>query len=379
MVSCNSGHPRSRYPRSGKEQPIAPKHPQYRRKQPPKSLLLSDPGDLRIGPVLAIPEVLADLGIRPRSVFAKAGLTVGLFRDPDRRIPFEAFGRLFDACIAATGCSHFGLLVGGRFDLSGLGPIGHLMRNAATVGDALRSLLLHLHLHDRGAAPILLAPEPASVIFGYSIYRHGTPATAQIYDAAIAIGIRILRELCGPSWKPLRVQFSHGPPENREPYERLFKSTVGFDADVSGIVLASSWLQHPIEGADAALYRVIAAGVQEAEAAGSLGFAERVQSVLHQMVLSGAATGDAVAHLFGIHERTLRRRLQKEGRNLQTLINEARFELARQLLENTGLHIADIATALQYSDPNAFSRAFSTWAHMSPTRWRAEASFQPED
>jgi len=36
------------------------------------------------------------------------------------------------------------------------------------------------------------------VLLGYSIYRHGTPGAAQLYDVAIAIGYRALKEICEP-------------------------------------------------------------------------------------------------------------------------------------------------------------------------------------
>jgi len=99
-------------------------------------------------------------------------------------------------------------------------------------------------------------------------------------------------------------------------------------------------------------------------------FADQVVGVLPQMLWSGTASAEAVAHLFAIHERTLRRRLEAEGKNLQQLINQARFELAQQLLDNTALSVSAIASALRYDDSNAFSRAFRNWANLSPTQWR---------
>jgi AraC-like DNA-binding protein len=335
------------------------------------SLAMSGPGDVRIGPVLAIPAVLAELGVAPQRAFAQAGIDPRLFQDPESRVPIEALGYLLETCVALTGCHHFGLLVGERFDLKGFGPLGYLLRHSATVGDAIRSLLQYLHLHDRGAAPVLLAPDPSCVILGYSVYRHGTPAIAQILDAAVAIGYRMLTELCGPGWKPLRVQFSHSRPGSVAPYRKVFRSNVTFEADVSGLVFASSWLDKPIEGADAALHDLVAKAIRDAQANGSMGFADQVERVLPQMLLSGMASAEAVARLFAIHERTLRRRLETEGANLQQLINQTRFELAKQLLQNTGLSVAEIATALRYDDANAFSRAFRKWAMLSPTQWRA--------
>lgn len=338
---------------------------------------MSAPGNVRIGPVLALPAVLRDLGVEPLRAFAQAGVDSRLFDDPDSRMPLAALGGLLEACVALTSCRHFGLLVGSRFDLAAFGPLGTLLRNAPTVGDAVRELLLHLHLHDRGAAPVLLRTEPSFVTLGYSLYRHGLPATAQIHDAVIAIGHRMLAELCGRAWKAQRVQFAHGRPAQVAPYRRAFGPSVEFDAQVSGIVFASSWLDRPIEGADAGLHKLAARAIRDAEARGSIGLSEPVQGMLHQMMLGGMANAEAVARALGLHERTLRRRLREEGKSLRQLINQTRFELAQQLLQNTGLPVSEIAAALQYADASAFARAFNGWAQTSPRQWRLAAAAAP--
>ena len=100
-------------------------------------------------------------------------------------------------------------------------------------------------------------------------------------------------------------------------------------------------------------------------------FGERLESALHQLVLSGDASTEAICRQFAISERTLRRRLAEEGKGLQQFINQTRYELARQLLSNTRLSVANIGAALHYADPNAFSRAFRNWAGASPRQWRA--------
>jgi AraC-like DNA-binding protein len=316
---------------------------------------------------------LTQLGVVPRQAFAEADVDPSLFSDPDRRIGMRALGRLFECCSAMTHCSHFGLLVGERFDLKGLGPIGYLMRNSPSMGDALRSLLLHLHLHDKGAAPLLLTHGATCVILGYSIYRPGVPGIENIYDAAIAIGFKILSQLGGQKWKPIHVQFSYACPGNTVHHRRLFNSTVVFDAELSGIAFSSSWLAKPVEGADAMLHGILAKAIQEEENRLSASLTEQVRRVLPQIVLSGAATADSLANLFGVHERTLRRRLEKEGTSVLRLINATRFELAQQLLENTGLSVTEISAALHYGDTATFSRAFKGWSGSSPNHWRSLA------
>ncbi len=331
-------------------------------------------GEVRIGPVAAIPDVLRKLGVTPSLPFVRAGVPLSTFRNPENRIAFDALGRLFSECSALTGCGHFGLLVGECFELDGLGAIGYLMRNSPTVGEALRALLLHLYLHDRGAVPILINLEASHVLLGYSIYRHGTPGAAQLYDVAIAIGYRALKEICGAPWKPLRVQFSHVRPKDQRPYRRLFGPSVRFDAEVSGIVFEASWLDHAIAGADPNLRELVMQAIQQTQANSTMSFADVVRGALHQMVLSGTSSAGNVALLFGVHERTLRKRLTAEGASLQRLVSQTRFELAKQLLENTELPLSEIASALRYADAAVFSRAFRGWSRMSPSEWRARCN-----
>ena len=101
-----------------------------------------------------------------------------------------------------------------------------------------------------------------------------------------------------------------------------------------GIKFASTYLQRSIEGSDPALHDALITAMKEAEANGGMSFGDQVLGVLHQMVLSGSSAADDVARLFGMHERTLRRRLANEGKSLHELIQQTRFELAQQLLEN---------------------------------------------
>ena len=330
-------------------------------------------GDVRIGPILAIPTVLTELGVAPEVAFRSAGLDLNRFADPDHREPLEVIGRLLDICVELTGCRNFGLLVGERFNLEGLGPIGELMRYSADVDEALHGLLQHLHLHDRGAAPLLLAPEPGRRILGYSIYRAGVHGYAQIYATAIAIGYRILAALGGAGFQPTLVQFSFAQPPDVAEYARVFQSRVVFDAPVSGIVFASSWLSRSLASADRSRHEEIARAIREAERRASTTFAEQVEPVLRAMLMSEPAAGPAVARRFAMHERTLRRRLRAEGLSLRELTNRARFELAGQLLRETRLPVSEISASLQYADSNAFSRAFRAWAKCSPTVWRTQA------
>ena len=52
-------------------------------------------GRIRMGPILAIPAVQEELGVKPQRAISRAGVSLALFRDPDNRVPLEAAGRLY--------------------------------------------------------------------------------------------------------------------------------------------------------------------------------------------------------------------------------------------------------------------------------------------
>lgn len=328
-------------------------------------------GEVRIGPLMALPQLLREMQVTPDLALQQAGVSPHLFDHAENRIRNGAVGRLLSVCSELTGRSDFGLMLGARFALGNLGTLGSLMLNTATVGEALRTLILHLHFFDRGAVPVLLKVGSTNVFLGYSLQHAPGSGVVQVADVAIAIAHRMLRELCGPGWHPEAVQFSHGRPRDIESYRRIFGPGVRFDCQLSGLSFSATWLAQAIAGADPARCERLTRVLQRAQSRGPLGFTEEVQCVLHQLLPGGAVSAEGVARWFGISERTLRHRLQGENTRLQQLLAETRFEVARNLLRNTRLPMSQIAAALCYTDAAVFSRAFHGWAGVSPRQWRA--------
>ena len=126
-------------------------------------------------------------------------------------------------------------------------------------------------------------------------------------------------------------------------------------------------------GADTNLRELVMLAIEQTGADSTMSFADIVRAALHQMVLSGTSSAENVALLFGMHERTLRKRLTAEGTSLQELVSQTRFDLAKQLLENTELALWEIASALHYADAAVFSRAFRGWSKTNPREWRARS------
>lgn len=337
-------------------------------------LALIEEGSVRMAPLLVVPALLREMGLDPVPVIAEAGLDPSLFADPDNTIPFTDGGRLLALCASRTGCPHLGLLMGERQGLSVLGPLGHLARHAPDLGTALRDIILFLHVHDRGAVPALRISGDRALL-GYTIYQSEVPGTLQIYDAAVAIIYRLLQELSGPGWEASEVRLCHPLPADIKPYRRIYRTRLRFGAECYGVVFETACLDRPVAGADPVVYRRTLQQISALSALDSGDIVGQIRRVLRRLLVGGAGKVDTslaeVARMFSLHPRTLNRRLRDQGTSFKALIDALRYEMARQLLRDTCLPAAEIAAALDYSEPSAFNRAFRRWSGMAPLAWRA--------
>lgn len=86
---------------------------------------------------------------------------------------------------------------------------------------------------------------------------------------------------------------------------------------------------------------------------------------------SGRRTTSAeAAKAVGLSKRTLFRRLQQQGSNFQSLLDETRASLACEYLENTDLAVSAIADRCGFADEANFRRAFHGWRNKTPSQWR---------
>ena len=324
---------------------------------------------MRIGTALAIPGVLRSLGAEPSEVLADAGFDLDLFDDPDNLISYEARNRLIRHCVARTGCRHFGLLLGQQGGLHSLGLVGLLVKYSPDVGTALRSLVRYLHLHVRGASAALNVDGDLATLT-YSAHESRAKATDQVGDATVAVIFNILAFLCGPAWKPIEAQFAHRKPEDVGPFRSFFRAPLRFDADHYGVTFAAYWLDRSLPATDADLRRMLQRQIDSLEARHGGEFPEQVRSVLRTALLTHRAKAEHVAALFSMHSRTLNRRLNAFGLGFRELVDEGRFEIARQMLEDSALEVIRIAQLLGYADASAFTRAFRRWSGTTPARWR---------
>jgi AraC-like DNA-binding protein len=310
------------------------------------------------------------MGADPDGVLASVGLDPLALSDAENLATFATVGRLLHECVVRTGCDHFGLLVGQRGGPPSLGLAGLLALDSADVGTALRSLVSHLDIRDRGAVPTLTV-DGKWVTLGYVVYEPGVQSVDQIADIAIAIGCNILRSLCGAAWVPSEVLLAHRRPADVRPYRRFFLAPVRFDAGHNALVFPSKWLARPLPATDPHLRQQLQDQLRYFDAIHGMSFTAKMRRTLRAALTRGTCSVAQAAQIFNMSRRTLSRHLRAEGTTYEALLNEVRYEVACQLLGHTDMLVRDVAETLDYADAAAFIRAFRRWSGTTPGRWPA--------
>ena len=326
---------------------------------------------LRVGSVLPILAILEERGGNPEEVLDAAGINPSLIDDPDLLIPYEARATLIARSVEATGCNHFGLLIGQRMDLSSLGLSGMLARSMPDVEAALRTLQKYFSAHTTGAA-LELEIDGDIATLSYAFLTPPVEATDQLGAGAVAGFLNVMNSLCGPEFQALEASFAHRKPTDIRPFREFFKIPLYFDAPQYSLIFSRKWLGACSIGADEELRRILQKQIDTFEATRTEDFPEHIKHLIRSALIAGECSEADIAALVDLCPRTLIRRLKSSGTSFHDLLDETRFELARRMLRNTSLQVCEISDALCYSRASSFDRAFRRWSGYSPVKWRED-------
>ncbi len=194
-------------------------------------------------------------------------------------------------------------------------------------------------------------------------------------EATIASIASISREVSSEPFRPVAVYFKHAAPAITEHHEDYFECPVYFGSERDALLVAAKTLSAPNKLGDAGissffdthLAAEVAAFVDEVQ------LDRQVRDHVSTSLSEGIpALSDVAIHL-GMSGRTLQRRLSAQGHSYQTLVDDARRQLATRLLRHSNFSLIEVAFMTGFSTQSAFTRAFKRWAGQTPRSFRINA------
>lgn len=315
-------------------------------------------------------EVASSLGLDPMRMLARVGVPPACLEDADSMIAASAACRLLEDSALAAGIEDFGLRMSEERGVSILGPLGLVIREEATIRDALHSMVRYMSLHSE-ALQMEVEESSGVVVIRTSLALESPRPTRQADEMIVGSLFLILRELIGPDWRPRRVCFAHGAPRSLASYRRRFGPIVEFGADFTGITLAPKDLDAVPPAANAQTARYARQYVELLLAQTDRTMTGQVGRLVRSLLSTGRCSVDRIADQLGVDRRTIHRRLAREGGTYRGLVDDVRADLAMHYLNTTGRPVTEIAELLGFSLHSAFSHWFRRRFGCNASAWRA--------
>jgi len=307
-------------------------------------------------------------GLDPLAMVRSVGLPMRSLTQPDLLIRVGKVHRLLEQSANLSGTPDFGLQLSRTRRLSSLGALGALMRDEASVRDALRRSISSAHLNSTSIW-MQLEEHGDVALLRLALDADMQTPIRQATEMALGGLLSILRHLMGPDWTPREVFFVHAPASPPARVGRFFGCPVRFSTDFNGILLDTADLDRPIPLSDQRLRQYSALAEAEPSTGKRRISVHATQQQLLALMTAGHCASSEVAATFGVHRRTLNRHLKTEGVNFSGVHDQLRLELAQQYLRAGRLEISQIATLLNFSSLSSFSRWFKRQTSLSPRNW----------
>ncbi len=312
--------------------------------------------------------LLSDLGIQPIGVLRRAGLPEDLFVRKNAVLNTAEYFRFWRALEESADDPLLPLRIGSAISVEAFDPpifaalcspdLNTALQRLARHKKLLCPMALHVSVTDRSTRleiewlDVALEP-PGSLI-----------AVELVFFVQLA-RIATRQRICPLDvLAPLRLEPEHD-------YAGYFGVPVR-RTRLPTIVFSGADARQPFLTANEKMWEFFEPGLKKrlSELEDSATMAERVHAVLLELLPGGSPTIDAVSGRLFVSRRTLQRKLQDEGVRFQSLLRQAREELAEYYLKSSLLSLAEIAFLLGFEEPNSFFRAFHAWRGMSPEEAR---------
>lgn len=316
---------------------------------------------------------LAALGAPVEPVLARLGLDLQRL-SPDAEIGRALEIRLYSELVPTLSDPAAGLHIGSTMSMAGYGPFIMLLMTCPSAWEAFRA-----GVHFQSLTYIFgeFALEPGETETALCLKPMPLPPACRrfLIDRDMSGTYQLTRDIqthIGLDIRPLRVAVPFPRPREWRRYEERYQCPVDFDAAVARFVVRNEDLSRRFPAANPtaySLYRQQCDQLLARRASQQAGLGRQVGDYL-DLFLEEFPSAAAVARVFGLSERSLRRHLGEEQTSFQKLLDQVRFRKARLLLADSAQSMESIARQLGYAESAAFIHAFQRWSGTSPAAFR---------
>jgi AraC-like DNA-binding protein len=324
-----------------------------------------------VHPARALVERLRKRGLPLGKLFASVDIRPSWLDDVNGHIPLRNYVALFEAAAELSHDPHIGLSLAAESGPEALGALGFLFLGSDTLGQGLANIRRYVSAVQE-ATENEVEPDGELAAITYQIRDDRITPRRQDAEFSIGVILRLVRAYAGGRCEPVEVHLEHSPVGHRRVYEQAFHCPVYFRQTRNAVILKAADLDIRSMALSDTLAEILEAQLRERVRSRSehQSFCDQVAGALTPTSIQQKVSMGRLAEEMRISPSTLYRRLSSEQKSFQRLLDARREALAKRLLSNSRMSIADVASALGYAENASFTRAFRRWTNISPRQYR---------
>lgn len=315
--------------------------------------------------------LLKDLGMVPEHVLRRAALPADLLSRGEQRLSTAEYFRFWQAMEQETADPAFGLRIVEYLSVESFDPPLFAALCSANLMQAVQRLAKYKQLMAPMALETGIVEAGALMLTPRWLDARGeVPYSLQV--AELAFFLRLTQLATREPIKASQLTLPRAPASSQSKRYQAFFGVAVSVGPSPAITFSANDALRPFLTVNEGMWRLFEPELRRrlSNLDASATTAERVCALLLELLPSNSANIDEVASRLAMSRRTLQRRLEDEGENFRTLLNDTREKLARHYLQHTALSSGEIAFLLGFEDPNSFYRAFHDWTGQTPERIR---------
>jgi AraC-like DNA-binding protein len=321
------------------------------------------------------------LGGDGQALLQAAGIAPAVLPGGPIRATYRQFVALLELTAVRLSCPDFGMQLAVRqAGTAFVGLLGDGMRAARNLDEALNFVCGHSYAHSL-AAWIWRKPSLSgrNTLVGHDILLDALPQKSQVMEYMLLVGDLATFDLTGGRVRARRVLFRHQPISPLAHYRRNFGCEVRFGRSADALIYSEHDLSCPINAPDPRAYQLAGDTIAARFARHRPPLHAIIRGTIIHTLGTEFCTKDKVAARFGLHPRTMARRLADEGTSFQAIKDQVRGDRMLYYVQQTDLDFTAISERLGFSEQAVMTRCCHKWFAKSPTALRAGdgASFVP--
>ena len=319
------------------------------------------------------PDLVEALGGDANALLQSAEIGLAELPADESAATYRQLVQLLELAAAGLRCPDFGMRLATLQNGAGMfGPLGLVMKNSKTFGDALDYVSTHAYAHSLAARIWLKrSPTEQTIFVGHDILLDRTPNKSQALEQILLAGHLATMGMTGGYARVRKVHFRHQPVSPLRTYRRYFGCEVRFGQSEDGVAFSERDLACPIIDPDGRAYQLATSFITAEFTRHAPPLHAQLLGLIMQFLGTEHCTTDRLASELNLHPRTLHRRLRAEGTSFQKVKDDVRRDLMLYYLQETAFEFGRISEKLGYAEQSVFTRSCNRWFSASPTKVRS--------